>query len=125
MTASTETEIRGLTLNLYRTPESGVSPERNLLHAVHQVTLTEIHFEDGRKSLVPQGMRVLRPTVERPAVALVQRKIFGDRDTWHIRPVDGPRWLMAGGTFAATSDSRFGELTKSYCALAVHDWDEN
>lgn len=78
-------------------------------------------------------------------VALVVRRPFGTEPVFHLEPVEqtenggwqlvsdahGP--TMAGGNYAATSDSRFGELIRSYggpsyVALSVHDrcesWDQ-
>ena len=123
MTASTDTEPRGLRLDLYRTKSFGANPKCNLLHAVEEVTVTEIHYADGRKVPMPKGSRVLPATVERPAVALVQRGVLG-KTIWHIQPLPDPGWTMAGGTYAASSDSRVGKIIEFYGAISVHDWSE-
>lgn len=117
----TTDEPRGLTLTLYRSKDFGTT-KWNLLAKVHEVTLTEIHWADGRKTPVPKDSRVFPARADRPAVALVQRKLHNDRDTWHIIPLSTNGWVMAGGTYAATSDSRLGQITKMYGALSVHDW---
>ena len=53
-------------------------------------------------------------------VKVVHRNLFG-RDVWHLAPVDDAGQYMFGGSYAGTSDSRFGELHGVYGALAIHD----
>lgn len=58
---------------------------------------------------------------------VVKRHLFG-RDVFHIEPVARPTgagWMM-GGTYAATSDSRFSRLCgDQYGAIAIHDRQES
>ena len=57
---------------------------------------------------------------------VVHRRLFGG-DLYHIEPfapAKGAGW-MAGGNYAATSDSRFSKLCGGqYGAVAIHDRDE-
>lgn len=65
-------------------------------------------------------------TPERPAAVLVKRRV--GRVIWHIEPLAPPEAghtsFMAGGCYAGTSDSRFGEITGFYGAVSVHDFSE-
>ena len=60
-------------------------------------------------------------------VKIVRREMFGG-PVYHIEPVikpTGAGW-MAGGNYAATSDSRFSEMIGGmYGALAIHDRQES
>lgn len=59
-------------------------------------------------------------------VKVVRRELFG-RDVYHLEPVVKPvgaGW-MAGGNYAATSDSRFSRLVGGmYGAVSIHDRQE-
>lgn len=59
---------------------------------------------------------------------VVKRDLFG-RTIYHLEPLmpvnEGCVGWMAGGNFANTSDSRFGELIgKMYGAVSIHDRQE-
>ena len=58
---------------------------------------------------------------------VVHRHLFG-RDIYHVEPVVPPKgagW-MAGGNYAATTDSRFTELCGGlYAAISIHDRQES
>lgn len=58
---------------------------------------------------------------------VVHRRLFGG-DLYHIEPfaaAKGAGW-MAGGNYAATSDSRFSRMCgEMYGALPIHDRDES
>ena len=58
-------------------------------------------------------------------VKLVRRDMFG-KVIYHIEPYEAPTELgwMFGGNYAASSDSRFNEMTGMYCAIAIHDRQE-
>lgn len=61
-------------------------------------------------------------------VKVVVRNVMG-REVRHIEPYNSPDrgcvgW-MAGGSYAASSDSRFSEIAGSYGALAIHDRQES
>ena len=84
-------------------------------------------------TLVGPGVPALFPVTEKaPAVQLVKRRL-GVLDNpgpviVHAEPVDPPRkgthgW-MAGGSFIASSDSRFGEAVGFYGAVSLHDRSE-
>ena len=80
---------------------------------------------------MPKTARVFAPVPEcRPAALLYLRHV--GRPVWSIVPALGPsasveavRWhlttLMMGGNFAHTSDSRLGQITGMYGAVAIHD----
>ena len=59
-------------------------------------------------------------------VKIVKRNLFGS-EIYHIEPVNAPQGFgwMAGGNYAATSDSRFSRMIGGlYGALSVHDRQE-
>lgn len=66
------------------------------------------------------GSRVSAPTDDAPAAVLVKRYLQGVT-VWHVEPLEVKGWVMAGGTYCATSDSRINEITGVYGALALHD----
>ena len=66
------------------------------------------------------------PSERNPAAILVN----GSYGSKHIRPAklvagewiaDRDKWYMAGGNFAATSDSRFSDAVGFYGAVSIHD----
>ena len=104
----------GLILDLYR---SSYDSELNAFHGKREITLVNA---DGP----------FEPTDDRPAARLTTNA-FGDPiivadliDETGLEPMVGP---MFGGTYAATSDSRFGQAMSDvaglrvYGALPVHD----
>lgn len=58
-------------------------------------------------------------------VKIVKRERWGET-TYHIEPYARPQHLgwMHGGNYAASSDSRFGEMINFYGAVAIHDRQE-
>lgn len=58
-------------------------------------------------------------------VIMIKREIMG-KTIYHVEPYVRPQYLgwMAGGNYAATSDSRFSEMTNFYGAVAIHDRQE-
>lgn len=123
---------RGLTLRVYRSDlgdctNGGITSRANRLVVVGTLDLTG----DNERERTPRAQRVqpLPPvcqvnqaTDECPAVILVKRNM-GRRVLYTLRPAAGlDRWEMMGGNYAATSDSRFGELVEGfYGAVPVHD----
>lgn len=126
MTQSATEAPKGLVLNLYRSEEFGTNPNRNLLHGVHQVTLVGVRHDSGAVQPLPKSIRVLTPTQSRPAAVLHWRDIMGQRipSIVPLAAVEEDKWVAHGGSYAATSDSRFSALTKQYGAISVHDWYE-
>lgn len=70
------------------------------------------------------------PTVERPAALLTTNALgspiivpayVDSQGTYRELKREGVIGPMMGGTYAATSDSRFSEATKQYGAVAIHD----
>lgn len=95
----------GLRVSIYR---SDYDSDHNVFHGKTTVTVTNVAgpFE---------------PTDEAPA-ALLHVNAFGNPiiipEAVREDAVIGP---MMGGTYAATSDSRFGEATGVYAAVPIHD----
>lgn len=76
-------------------------------------------------TLVGPGIRgPFKPTPESPAVKVVTYNT-GSRKHVHIEPVEpcpaGYVGYMAGGSYVATTDSRFSEATGFYGAVSFHD----
>lgn len=117
-------EVRGLILNVYRSADGANCTNGGYTARFTQLTLVGVRDETkGHNAPVePLGRQsqVFAPTAERPAVILVKRHI--GRILWHLVPAgfEG-QWFMFGGNYAATSDSRFGDITGIYGAIAVHD----
>jgi len=57
---------------------------------------------------------------EENLVKLVHRKI-GEREVYHLAPIDDEGQYMKGGSFGYSCDGRFFELTGIYGALSIHD----
>lgn len=93
----------GLRVNIYR---SGYDSPLNVFFGRYAVTVTNV---DGP----------FEPSENEPA-ALIVRNARGT----YIVPADSPSGLlgpMNGGTFAASSDSRFRDFVDLYGAIPVHD----
>ena len=52
---------------------------------------------------------------------LLVRRTLWNKNADYIKPLTEDRWVMMGGNFAYTSDSRFHEFTGSRCPLPIHD----
>lgn len=52
---------------------------------------------------------------------LLVRRTLWNENADYIKPLTEERWVMMGGNFAYTSDSRFREYTGSRCPLPIHD----
>ena len=52
---------------------------------------------------------------------LLVRRTLWNENADYIKPLTENRWVMMGGHFAYTSDSRFHEYTGSRCPLHIHD----
>lgn len=102
---------KGITASIYRDGPSDYS-NGGTSAKVKQVTV-----------LCPNG--VFEPSPDAPAVKIVKRMI-GGKPCIHAETVEpgnrvgmvGPMW---GGTYIASSDSRFSEATGIYGAIALHD----
>lgn len=58
---------------------------------------------------------------------LVKRELFGEPH-WYFAPyhlIKAGRWVMAGGTFVSSPDTRFREITNSWNPIPLHDRVEN
>lgn len=75
---------------------------------------------DAEIEPLPRRAQCCAPTKKAPAAVLVKRYLQGVT-VWHVEPLEATGWLMAGGTYCATSDSRINEITGVYGALALHD----
>lgn len=106
----------GLTVEILR---GSYNSSRNVFRNVSEVTLVNVEGPS-------------EPTDKRPAAVLKS----GPLNTLHIVPVDysefeplGKGFLCFGGTYAATSDSRFHRAIQSlggnsHVAIAIHDFYE-
>jgi hypothetical protein len=87
-----------------------------------EFTIVEV-MRDGVLDTVPRDWQVFTPTHRAPAARLVFRSMMGG--LWHLEPVvaeDTQPWLMFGGNYAATTDSRLHEVVgHKVGALAIHD----
>jgi hypothetical protein len=121
------TAPKGLVLDIYRNQHEA---SNNGLSKFHQeVTVVGVSYRDGGPRQVrplPLACRVFTPTEQRPAVVLVYREMGEGERLVHVEPFEPARGVgfMAGGTFVATSDSRWRELVGFYGAVAFHDQDE-
>jgi hypothetical protein len=107
--------VRGLHISVLRDASHNGDCTNNGVSAQH-TTLT----------LVGEGINgPFEPSPDAPAVKLVKRNLPGRSgqriEYLHLEPVDagynGGRWLMAGGNFGWTSDSRF----PSDYPISIHD----
>ena len=57
---------------------------------------------------------------EENLVQLIHRKI-GDRDVYHLAPMDDKGQYSFGGNYASSCDNRFFEMHGIYGAIAIHD----
>lgn len=96
----------GLHCSIFR---SNYRSDLNLLDKFDNVTLVE-------------AKGPFDPSEKYPAVKLVRRMI-GGKEYVHAEPADKPpgKWLMHGGSFISTSDSRFGECVGHSYPVPLHD----
>ena len=103
-------ELMGLRVRIFR---ADYDSEMNVFYGKNVIVVTNIEGP-------------FKPSDDEPAALLVD----GPRGTKHIRPADDgfDGVQMSGGTFAHTSDSRFGEAVGFYGAVSIHDrretWEE-
>jgi hypothetical protein len=120
-------ELRGLTLNIYKHNGRG-SSNGGVSSRCDQITLVGMipGGDRTRITLFPASSRVSSvPSENAPAAVLVRREVLG-RVVFHVEPLDRPQGrvgFMAGGTYVATSDSRLQHLHPAvpYGALSFHD----
>lgn len=102
----------GLIVSIYR---DDYDSDHNLFHGVRSVVVVNVPgpFE---------------PTPERPAARLTRNALGSVVLVPDESPGEGLTPFMFGGTFAASSDSRFRQEVGMYGAVPVHDrvesWDE-
>jgi hypothetical protein len=78
-------------------------------------------------TLTGEGLpEIFTPSEDYPEAVLVKRNLFG-KTVYHAVPKSlKGRWTMNGGSFVASSDSRFGEaIGGMYGAIPLHDRTEN
>jgi hypothetical protein len=126
--------LHGLTLDILRgTYDSTLNSITSRALGIGAVTIVGTVHGDRTVVPLPADSRVVSARDDRPAVALASNL----RGTAYLAPVelspDGAYYLrnrrgMAGGAYAASSDSRISELVASYIgaerfygALSVHD----
>ncbi len=130
---------KGLHVNVLRpangwdSTNGGVSSQHTSLTIVGVLDATREWWLRG----LPAAAQVFEPTADAPAAWLKLRRI-GGRDVWSVVPAmtsgdpDNARDLaawdtqwMAGGNYAATTDSRIAGITQMYGAIAIHDRTES
>lgn len=144
---------KGLRLDVYRAADSmdctldGVTSRHTRLTLIGYQTDTEIAVTDESAALdvlpelslrrLPRSSRVFAASDDAPAVVLVVRTHHGlsaGRQRYaYLAPLDAltsRKWVMFGGNYAATTDSRLSELLTAltghrHTVLAVHDRIEN
>lgn len=134
---------KGLTMHVYRHGHTDFTLG-GISATAEQLTITGMVGADTARDRpmmtpLPDGSCVVAPTPARPEAWLYLRVIGGP--VWAVIPAmtetdlhypgDYQRslsyWLslfMFGGNYAATSDSRIGDITELYGALAIHDRNE-
>ncbi|MDF3285004.1 hypothetical protein [Gordonia sp. N1V] len=144
---------KGLRLNVYRAADGvdctldGVTSRYTHLTLIGYQTDTDIAVTDESAALdvlpelslrrLPRTSRVFAASADAPAVVLVVRTHHGlsaGRQRYaYLAPLDAltsRKWVMFGGNYAATTDSRLSELLTAltgnrHSVLAVHDRIEN
>lgn len=129
------THPKGLILNVYRSAGrdctlNGITSDHDTVVLVGIIDTTggaEAHRSPTVIPL-PAHAQVFEARDDRPAVYLVIRQMGRERLVHLVPAEDNPHdclWkYMAGGNYAATSDSRFHQLGGFYGAIAVHDRNE-
>ena len=114
--------VKGLHCQIYRSDLMGGCASGGISERVKNVTL----IGDGVDG-------VFEPSVDAPAVKLVKRNIDGiyvhaEPDLTHAtnatelaRIGTETPWLMAGGTFIYSCDSRFGQAVGHSQPISLHD----
>lgn len=107
--------MKGLIISVYRDARLGDCTNNGISSQFDELTL------------VGEGIpEIFDVTEDRPAVKVVKRDLWSDRKRareiyLHLEPVDerfnAGRWLMAGGNWAYTCDSRF----PANHPLSIHD----
>jgi hypothetical protein len=119
---------KGLRLYVYRSDGTDCT-NGGITAAAAQVTVTGIRRGGSRQAFttrpVPRDMQIFPPAGHAPEVTLVIRK-NGTGGHWvHLEPAadepPGTGGYMDGGNYAATTDSRWTELTGHGLPLPVHD----
>lgn len=121
----TESEAKGLTVGVARPADIGDCTADGASSRYDRFTIIEV-VRDGEVTPMLKGAAVFAPTEKAPAARLVRRSIMG-KVVWHLEPIvaGGQPWLMAGGNYAAWSDSRISDITGLYGALSIHDRKES
>lgn len=116
--------MKGLRVAIYTAKHSAGAHEHgpNVFAAVGMLTIVGIR-EGSAVKWLPRKACVFAPEAAAPAAVLVRRHLFGYQ-VWHVEPLE-PGQYMASGAYVATSDSRLGEITSVYGALALHDRQES
>lgn len=132
MTRKLPADAQGLQIQVYRPVDfpdctlDGISSKHSRLTVIGVIDdrdAADFRTPAPVKGL-PKESRISAPTDQAPAAILRIRRM-GNRLLYTIEPYQadgGTRWYMAGGNYAGTVDSRFGDLTgHQYGAFSVHD----
>ena len=122
---------KGLILSVYRNAELGDCTNGGITATANSVTVTGIRRggrtrKPGPVELLPRTMRVFTPSERAPEVTLVIRENGSGGHWLSLEPAgaDESCWWMAGGNYAGTTDSRWGELAEGTDLVSVHDRSE-
>lgn len=132
-------DAKGLRLEVLRRADGNDCTNGGLSAYFGTVTLVGTQqrpFTNGKRQPVkplPREAQVFSPSDDAPAVVMVESNLRGDNEPY-LMPLDWAQYgvpsnsvgPMAGGNFATTSDSRFGEIIRDeFCAdvsaLRIHD----
>lgn len=117
--------LRGITVSVFRDRAMPDCSRSGISARVDRVVLVGVaeYDADWNLKLTDLVKGTASPSPSQPAVVLVKRQ-FGRRTSVCAQPwgdnVPRHGW-MSGGTYIATSDSRFGEASGFYGAVSLHD----
>lgn len=127
---------RGLRVEVYRPAHGtdctlgGASATVSAFTVIGIIDETQHDWNSRQQAPVtpmPADSQVSGVTEAAPA-AYLRLRLIGGRRLCNLEPayLDRPTqpWLMAGGNYAASSDSRWAQLTQMYGAVSIHDRNE-
>lgn len=120
-----EAPLRGLHASIFTNPTFLGCSNDGISSRCTAVTIvgTQDRRPGQRGPVLPlrTDSQVFEPDSTAPAVIVVYRH-FGGQRLVSVEPLDSNGWnYMAGGSYVATSDSRFGDLIGFYGAVSLHD----
>lgn len=134
----TATPPRGLTLDVLRPAHGTDCTNGGISATANMLTLVGVIRDHADPEPLARHSRVFAATDDAPPV-LLHSRTFGEDTVLSLVPAQETKgthtrvggWWMAGGNFAATTDSRLADLAaeltghRFYGAIAVHDRSES